>query len=698
MAISRVSASGYEAVNPPSNAIDNNLSTRWSNSGIGSWIRADLGVQKTVCSVDIAWYKGDTRTNNFVVAVSNDGTSYTNVYSGKSSGTTASSERYSFAETSARYVRITVNGNSVNQWASITEIDVNGYTPVADTTAPSVAITSPAVGSTIITTNSMITVQGTAADNTAVRIVEVRVDSGSYVTATPASPGDWSSWSVAVDLGSSGTHRITPRATDNAGNQAWNSIYISVIVDSTAPSVAITSPAADSTLSADNLTVQGTAADNSGGSGVNNVQVRLDSGPYVTATPKATGDWSTWSAPFSGIADGSHTFYARATDKAGNYRDSSVAITITTADTTAPVVAITSPEANSEVLSTDESIVVTGTASDIGSGVDIVEVRIDSGSYVAATSGSQGDWSTWSVTLPTPPAGEHRILPRATDNAGNQAWNSIYITVANPPPAEDTTLDNFGIKKIYPTAAGGNEWYVNMDDPRSDPLFRNLPSMTKQPDGSWQVSASQVRMEAWSPENGKWLNVEITGYAKMISGSNELIQWYSRGGHHTSSNECLGSAYKARLYGDGEARWVKEVTHPAYTGNRGSVQATDEPLKGRWVGLKAVIYNFVEDGKTYVRMESYIDDDVTDSNGNLVIGNNWQLASVVEDRGGWATSNPDFNASCFPVNKDSTQQYRQRDEIINMPGGTSTQNIAAWRSDGLTWNFKYLSVREIVPP
>jgi hypothetical protein len=205
-------------------------------------------------------------------------------------------------------------------------------------------------------------------------------------------------------------------------------------------------------------------------------------------------------------------------------------------------------------------------------------------------------------------------------------------------------------------------------------------------------------MEAWSPENQKWQNVEITMYAKMVGGTNQLLQMYSRGGHHTSNNECLGSAYKARLYGDGEARWVKEVTHPAYTSNRGSVQATTKQLEDRWIGFKAVIYNFVVDGKTYVRMQSYIDDDVTDSSGNLVIRNNWKLASVVEDMGGWETSNSDFNSSCFPMSKDETNKYRQRDEILSMPGGTSTQNIAAWRSDGLTWNWKYLSVREIRAP
>jgi hypothetical protein len=358
-------------------------------------------------------------------------------------------------------------------------------------------------------------------------------------------------------------------------------------------------------------------------------------------------------------------------------------------DTTVPTVKITAP-LNGATLPIG-TIKVTGTAYDNlrGSGIKIVEVKIDGGTYVKAVPKTLGDWSTWSISSIISSPGSHRILSRATDNAGNQAWNSITITIG--------TVDKFGIKKLYPTKTGGNEWYVNMADPDSDALFKNLPSMTRQSDGSWRVSASQVRMEAWSPENKKWLNVEITMYAKIVSGSNELLQMYSRGGHHTTTNECLGSAYKARLYGDGEARWVKEVTHPAYTGNRGSVQATANSLEGKWIGFKAVIYNFVQDGKTYVRMESYIDD-LTSSTGTLVIKNNWKLASVVEDKGGWSTSSTDFDSSCGKLNKDSTKSYRQRDEIMNMPGGTSTQNIAAWRSDNLTWDWKYLSVREIQSP
>jgi hypothetical protein len=130
LAISSIKASGYESSpisNPPTNTIDNNLGTRWSNYGVGSWIQGDIGT-KIICSVDIAWYNGNQRQNNFVISVSNDGITFTNVFTGKSSGTTLSPERYNLpANISARYVRITVNGNTQNNWASITEIAVYGY-------------------------------------------------------------------------------------------------------------------------------------------------------------------------------------------------------------------------------------------------------------------------------------------------------------------------------------------------------------------------------------------------------------------------------------------------------------------------------------------------------------------------------------------------------------------------------------------
>src|SRR5512132_2642144 len=94
--IVNVTASGSEAANPPSNAIDGSLTTRWSNLGVGSWLQADLGSTQSISSVSIAWYLGDQRANHFQVGTSSDGATFAQVVDATSSGTNANLETYTF--------------------------------------------------------------------------------------------------------------------------------------------------------------------------------------------------------------------------------------------------------------------------------------------------------------------------------------------------------------------------------------------------------------------------------------------------------------------------------------------------------------------------------------------------------------------------------------------------------------------------
>lgn len=90
-------ASGSQPGYAPSNAIDNNLNTVWSTHGIGSWIQVHAGSGKVICSVDIAWYRGNLRQYDFVVSVWNPNIQkWVSVFSGTSSGTTANSEDTTF--------------------------------------------------------------------------------------------------------------------------------------------------------------------------------------------------------------------------------------------------------------------------------------------------------------------------------------------------------------------------------------------------------------------------------------------------------------------------------------------------------------------------------------------------------------------------------------------------------------------------
>jgi hypothetical protein len=116
-----------------------------------------------------------------------------------------------------------------------------------------------------------------------------------------------------------------------------------------------------------------------------------------------------------------------------------------------PSVIISEPAADSVLTVTGEGILVSGTAFDSGSGIKLVEVRLDNHRYIVATPEASGDWSSWGATFSATP-GQHRLVSRATDNAGNQAWNRINITVAHPtsPPTGenilrtgDTTNDTF---------------------------------------------------------------------------------------------------------------------------------------------------------------------------------------------------------------------------------------------------------------
>src|SRR6266576_1371899 len=132
-----VVASGNDG-NLPENTLDNDLATRWSASGDGQWIQYDLGAIAAIDQVNIAWYLGDTRIASFDVQVSPDTVTWTQVFSGQSSGQTLQPESYAFPTTAGRYVRIVGHGNSTSAWNSITEVAILGTalpTPVASVVA-----------------------------------------------------------------------------------------------------------------------------------------------------------------------------------------------------------------------------------------------------------------------------------------------------------------------------------------------------------------------------------------------------------------------------------------------------------------------------------------------------------------------------------------------------------------------------------
>src|SRR5438094_5944324 len=117
LSVAAVVASGNDG-NIPQNTLDNNLTTRWSASGDGQWIRYDLGAVMAVGPVNIAWYRGNEWASAFDIEVSLDAVTWTRVFTGRSNGQTLQPERYDFPVVPGRYHRITAH----SQWSGTTQL------------------------------------------------------------------------------------------------------------------------------------------------------------------------------------------------------------------------------------------------------------------------------------------------------------------------------------------------------------------------------------------------------------------------------------------------------------------------------------------------------------------------------------------------------------------------------------------------
>jgi hypothetical protein len=259
--------------------------------------------------------------------------------------------------------------------------------------------------------------------------------------------------------------------------------------------------------------------------------------------------------------------------------------------------------------------------------------------------------------------------------------------------------DKFGIKEIYLTKKSGREWYINMANPRNDPIFSlgSNQSIIKQNssssagsnnnDISWRITNPKVRMHVDTPPGSpQWKNVEITGYVKVNNTNittaehhqNDIpnhIAWLARSGVHTDKAPCNGTDLSGSIDDDGSVGWKKEIWFTGGYTNESAQAKPTSSIVGRWIGWKTVVYNI--DNDEAVKMESYLDD----KNNN-----HWARVTNLTDSGGWYADTSDkkfYRVDCG----------KPKDYIV-----TNSGPMIYFRADNMILDFKDLSVREIDPP
>lgn len=126
--------SSFEVGNVGPNAVDGDSTTRWVavDGSYPQSITVDLGELYHIGNLTLQWdTKGGNRHYMYYVEVSEDGTSFTEVLD-KRDNTTMGTITDGLNLATARYIRITATGCNVAGWATLFEIQADGYSISSD--------------------------------------------------------------------------------------------------------------------------------------------------------------------------------------------------------------------------------------------------------------------------------------------------------------------------------------------------------------------------------------------------------------------------------------------------------------------------------------------------------------------------------------------------------------------------------------
>src|SRR5579862_502316 len=293
--------------------------------------------------------------------------------------------------------------------------------------APTVALTSPANGSTFTAgTPILLAANASDPDGTISKVEFYRGGSTLIGTATSA-PYSYT-WTNAT----SGTYSLTAKAYDDRRAATTSSAVSTTVVDNKPPSIVLTSPSPGTFAAAGStVTISATATDVDGT--VGRVEF-FDGAASVGDVPRAPFQLN-WTAS----SPGSHTISAIATDDRGaTTRSQNVDIIVGAA----PAVVVTGP-AFCSVIDGPVDVVVSGDASSASGTIASVEF-FDNGVSIGTSI-----LPPWRTVVVQAAAGAHSITAKAIDDHGQATTSrasTFTIRAPNQPPTVTLTAPTEGTR------------------------------------------------------------------------------------------------------------------------------------------------------------------------------------------------------------------------------------------------------------
>jgi hypothetical protein len=342
------------------------------------------------------------------------------------------------------------------------------------------------------------------------------------------------------------------------------SVSVTVSFDRTAPQVTVSPlPNGGKVYGPDPMldaTIKGSASDQQ--TGISWVECGIDGANFVRATPSPTAGWSDWTA-ICKVPHGNHTVTTRAADNAGNIATTQPT-PIEAVDNTAPTVVIQEPPDYFTKLGdeTGAKITVSGTATDVQSGVNSIWLTVDGRSELTQATPLGANWSAWSAEVKIPPD-LHIIKVHARDNKNNMSAPTEKPVRASlsykPQDQEDNVsplaylrdLLEFARSHVTVTSLGGQPRQLELEDLTQE-FFQPLGDLT-------------------SNERVRQLRVCIEVLRKVFPPSpTDVAYWKFDEGSGTTTADASGN------------------------GNNGTLQGPPTWSAGR-VGAKALSFDGVDD-------------------------------------------------------------------------------------------------------
>ncbi|WP_373888128.1 DUF4214 domain-containing protein [Massilia sp. Root418] len=284
-----------------------------------------------------------------------------------------------------------------------------------------------------ITSDTTPALSGTAESGSTVTLYDT-----DGVTVLGSGVATGGNWSITASAMAEGSHTVTVKATDAAGNVSSASSGLALKIDTTAPSgVALsgtTVAVASATGGASILTLSATDS--------NAVSYALVAGNGSNDADNASFaiSGSALNVGGSALSAGSYAFYVAATDAAGNVSNQAFTLTVANIPTVTSIVRAAG--ASATVAGSAASVDYTVTFSESVTGVDAADFALTaSGSAGGSIAGVSGSGDTYTVTVNTL-AGDG-TLRLDLNGSGTQIENAGNVGVATGYTAGATyTLDH----------------------------------------------------------------------------------------------------------------------------------------------------------------------------------------------------------------------------------------------------------------